>query len=163
MGVWSGTLSTLPSGTQITGAKLGTWHDALAALTDVWTDFSGSFAWTATTSNPAIVDGTIVAEYAQIGKLVIYRGRITMGASTTYGTGTWLISTPVSMVEGSVTGTAMLLDSSLTANRRSGCAFPSGLTKWLFYAGSGGVVDATSPFTWASGDSLTWTIIYEGA
>lgn len=49
-----------------------------------WSDYTPP--WTGTT-NPAIGNGTIVGRYIQSGKIVRGWFKITMGSTTTYGTG----------------------------------------------------------------------------
>jgi hypothetical protein len=58
-----------------------------------WTTYNPS--WTASVTNPVIGNGTITGRYKQIGKTVFVVVKISMGTSTTYGSGIWRISLPV--------------------------------------------------------------------
>lgn len=169
MSTWTGgTLATLPVAHAPTAAELGEYRNALAAISDPWTDYSGSFAWTAAGTAPAIGNGTILARYIQVGKFVLYTGSITMGTTTTFGTSTWFISLPVTPIASAVgnttcPGSALLYDNSVTAARQSGTATIFSTTQVDFYIGSGGVVTNVAPFTWATSDILGWTLLYEAA
>lgn len=168
MTVWSSTLTALADGQEITGEVLGEYHDSLAAITDPWTDYSGSLAWTGAVTNPVIGNGTIAARYLQVGKFVLYTVSITMGSTTTYGSSTWFVSLPVTPIASAVgnttcPGSALLYDSSATAGRQSGTASIFSTTQVDFYIGSGGVVTSLAPFTWTTGDILGLTLQYEAA
>lgn len=45
-------------------------------------------AWTAATTNPVLGDGTSAGRYVKLGRIVHFSAKITMGSTTTYGTGT---------------------------------------------------------------------------
>lgn len=64
----------------------------LTASLDAWTSYVP--AWTGATTNPVIGNGTIVGAYRQVGKTVNFRIVITMGASTTYGSGIYSVTLP---------------------------------------------------------------------
>lgn len=78
-----------------------TWGDAVAAginyLQNIiegpltaWTP-----VWTAATTNPAIGNGSIVGGYKQFGDLVYVQVTITMGSTTTYGSGGYRVNAPI--------------------------------------------------------------------
>lgn len=133
------------------------------AVTSAWTNYSGSLSWTASTTNPTIGNGTITARYVHVGKLVIYSGDITMGSTTTFGSGTYFVSVPVAALSiMPYTGSCLVYDSSVGTNRQPAVATLSTTSKLAFYATTG-LVTSTVPFTWASGDVLRWLIAYETA
>ena len=51
--------------------------------------------WTATTTNPAIGDGTLTGRYAVVGKVCHFTTLVTFGASTAYGSGNYSLGLPV--------------------------------------------------------------------
>src|SRR4051812_11309895 len=57
-----------------------------------WTAFTP--AWKATTSNPAIGNGTMNGAYKQIGKTVHVQYYLLMGSTTTFGSGQWQFDLP---------------------------------------------------------------------
>lgn len=69
----------------------------LPASIGPWTAYTP--VWTAVTTNPSIVNGTIVGRYkAYDAKTIHIQIDIVGGSSTTWGSGTYLLSLPSSMV-----------------------------------------------------------------
>lgn len=165
MTTYTGTLPagpTMPQGLPL--ATFNAWYGILLAMSDAWSDYVP--AWTASGTAPALGNGTLTGRYAQVGKLVWCTGVLTVGSTTTFGTGTWSISLPVTAFAsgaGLYVGQSFLFDTSVTANRRSGNATVATSTTMNFYSAGGGVVTPTVPYTWASPDKLPWTIFYEAA
>lgn len=160
MSVWTDTLPTLNALHAPTAAELKEILDALAALTDPWTTYTPS--WTASSVNPSIGNGTISGKYLQAGKFVVAAVDITMGSTTTYGTGSWQVSLPVATADALGAGAAILYDGSTAANRKPGACYRSASSQVQFL-GDTGIVDATNPFTWATGDVLRFTFTFEAA
>jgi hypothetical protein len=80
--------------TVINNARL---QDVYAAIESSWALDTYTPSWTATVSNPVLNNGTSTGKYINLGgKLVIFSAQITMGSSTTYGSGTYMISLPLS-------------------------------------------------------------------
>lgn len=146
--------------------------DLNAEIKALWTGLQAAWdsytpAWTAATANPAIGDGTITGHYLQIGKTVLFEVVITMGSTTTYGSGQYRVSLPVSPTARTRRFTVDYLDTS-----NGGALLGSGRVSsslCLLYAPSttAGAYDraATSavPFAFASGDVITISGIYEAA
>lgn len=112
--------------------------------------------WTASTTNPAIGNGTIVGRWIQRGNLVTFSATINMGSTTTYGSGLWSIGLPVATAN--ITGfrqtfSAVLED--LSAGRHTATAYAepnsTSVTRIIAGAATSGVSN-TSPFTWANTD-----------
>jgi hypothetical protein len=163
MSDFTGTVAAILAAEEILDTDLDTWHDAILASADAWTDYSSSLAWTATTTNPVLNNGSIAARYKQVGKTVEYAFAITMGSSTTYGSGPWLISMPVAPLNTNlVTGEAFLLHTT-AASRVPAVATMSGTNQLIFYGPTGGQVAAAVPFTWTSGMALRGHVRYEVA
>ncbi len=144
---------SIPSGHKL----VGTDFDAYENLTAVWTSYTPT--WTSTGTQPVLGNGTLAASYIQAGKLVIYRGRLDMGSTTTFGTGVYNFSLPVAFASPGAIGPAYLSDA-------TGIAYPATCAFFgasLFLAATGGNVTNTNPFTWAVTDSLFWTVTYEAA
>lgn len=144
---WDGT-------TWQTSAQLGAW----TAYTPVWT---------ASTTNPALGNGTLTGAYVQIGKTVHYRIRLRAGTTTTYGTGVYRFSLPVTAVAtfagaGEIIGQASLLDNS-ASSRYARNAYTYDDTKVSLVDEAGNGVSNTVPFTWASLDNVSIVGTYEAA
>ncbi len=136
-------------------------------FTGLWTAYTPT--WTSSGTAPVLVNGTIQGRYCQMGKLVIAEGRMNAGTSTTYGTGTYSWSLPVTSANpfsgNSAIGTVWIRDSS--AGDFQGVAIDAGTTFIVRPGASafGGntAVGQTAPMTWASGDWITWFLCYEAA
>ena len=62
-------------------------RDQFKALGDAWT--TGTGTWASTGTAPAIGNGSIGLRYRQIGKNLDVEIRVTMGSTTTFGTGNY--------------------------------------------------------------------------
>ena len=127
---------------------------------------SYTVSWTAATTNPSIGNGTLAGRYVQIGKTVIGTIKLAMGSTTTYGSGIWRFSLPkTSAAQGGryggqwraedvgtkiYTGTLFILDNISTVSMFARDEASSFLSN-------------TTPHTWASGDYLFISFIYEAA
>jgi len=125
-------------------------------------------AWTATGTDPAVNNGSILASYRRIGTFGAYRGRIVMGSGTTYGTGSWQVDLPDGWVASSVLGAQALqagwavYNDTGTNTREGSCYVDAAGTVLNFTSGSPwSFVGATVPFTWTTGDYLAWGITLE--
>lgn len=136
-------------------------RDNFLAIGQAWTSYTPT--WTGST-NPAIGNGTIAGAYLSAGKLTIARFKITMGSTTTYGTGGWIISLPVtanSAVVESVVGGSACYD--VGVNRYARNIYCVTTTTVQFISEAGTFVTPTSPFTWGTGDIFSGQFVYEAA
>lgn len=69
-----------------------------------WTTYS--VAWTAGTTNPTIGNGSLYGSYIQIGKTVNFRVAVVFGTTTTFGSGAYSISLPVTAKNDILSGLA---------------------------------------------------------
>ena len=133
-----------------------------------WIDYTPT--WTATTTNPVIGNGTITGRYSLVNKTVTAQIYISMGSTTTYGSGNFLLTLPVTAATtlGSFAalGSAWYYDASAN-NATTGIANVNNGSTTIFglrYTGTNaGNVTAIAPYTWASGDFITATIQYKAA
>lgn len=128
-------------------------------------------AWTPSYTNITVGDGTVVARYQQIGKTVIAYYSLTFG-STTSITSSIAISLPIEAARSGdpiQQGWCSLFDSDPGSVYHGTVRNVSSTTfrpRYLSVSGSFIItasVVSTSPFTWASGDSMNMTLIYEAA
>lgn len=159
MGDWTGTIPFLYSGHIPTADEWQSITNSLFALSSAWTEFP-ALAWTASSVNPVIGNGTLTAHYTQIDSLVLCKGAVVMGNTTTFGTGYWILTLPVAATLGNRNlGVAALHDNSASTNDRAGAL--ELLSSTTFRVVANGRTDATTPFTWATSDILQWFIVYE--
>lgn len=130
------------------------------AIGDAWTSYTP--VWTSSGTAPALGNGTLTGVYRQAGKLTIFRLTLTMGSTTTYGTGEYRLTYPVAALGANNPGL-------------NGFVFRSGPLYWgVLGVGFGtssfrmigfgnALVTATSPTTFANGDQLHIGGTYEAA
>lgn len=118
-------------------------------------------AYTPTNTNVTVGNGTETARFTRLGGLIHVRYQLVWGSTTSF-TGTVQIGNPVSA---EMTNTAAVVGGRIT-DSSAGTAGTTPISGFLASAGSlrpvpttGGVITATNPFTWASGDALVvaWT------
>lgn len=144
-------MATALSGSRLTPALLND-------LAPNWTTYTPVL--TATTTNPVLNNGTATGRYLQWGKTCIYTGIITMGSTTTYGSGAYLLSAPIALLTTDAVGMIWLNDVSASASARMGVLAGASGTNFAPLTTSGNVTP-TNPWTWAVGDAMRWWIMYE--
>jgi hypothetical protein len=135
-------------------------------------DLSNSFGawlsytptWTAATTNPSLGNGALVGRYIQIGKTVNVFVQLTIGSTTTLGTGGWIFSVPfAAKVPVSMAFLVTML--------RSGIGWSYGQTNGGYFGYSdrtapicnGVSVTSAAPFSWSTNDVLAFGGTYEAA
>jgi hypothetical protein len=82
-------------------------RDQLNSVFDAWTTYTPT--WTAST-NPAIGNGTLTGKYIKVGRTCTVVIKLTMGSTTTYGSGGYAFSVPFTSASGvDYVGTARLV------------------------------------------------------
>lgn len=143
-------VETGPFGTG--GAGLGAW------TTDTPT-------WATTGTAPALGNGTLTARYKLLdSKTCLYYLTFIAGSTTTYGTGTWSFTLPVTARTGNeqiLTG--HILDSGTDSKLAVGRIASGGTTVYQVVPEGGNAVNNGVPQTWATGDRLELSGIIEVA
>lgn len=158
--------SAITDGT-ITPAEL------LAGTGSSWAWQSYASAWTASSVNPVIGNGTIDAKYIQIGKTVFFRVVITPGNTTTFGTGSYRVLLPVASA---YTPIQLFMTVGWWGGFRGGVGNNGGACELVTTLHVGGLIHSittagqfsaelsnTLPGTWANGDTLWFQGTYEAA
>jgi hypothetical protein len=155
--------------------------DSTASTGLKWaTPASPSYTWTAYTpsnSNITIGNGTEVAEYLAVGDLIFVRYLLTFGTTTSI-TGNVNLGLPFNAsatisdadIGYGYDGRAMLFDLSATKPILGSPYIVTASTyritpdiETASYVNGGGVVQATTPFTWATGDNIQAQFWYRKA
>lgn len=163
MGVYTG---TLPSGTLAAGAGLpAAWTQqvglSITALGSAWPTY------TPTLTGFTLGNGTTTGRYLQVGKKVEMVAVFTFGSTSAAASAIPTLSLPVNAVAANFGDfTALFVDASpgdiyfavgyQSAVGTIGCLI-SGTS------GKGGIPSTTTPFTWATGDSIFVRGTYEAA
>jgi hypothetical protein len=138
---------------------------------DAWTTYTP--VWTAGTTNPVLGNGTIVGRYKQRGKTIDVRILLTLGSTTTVGSGVYFLSLPVNASDGNVGGMishGWVVDASTgayyhifsdTADGVSKITMRSIVTNSTF--GTLDNVTATTPITFTNLDVINIAFSYEVA
>lgn len=118
--------------------------------------------WTAVTVNPDIGNGTLRYDIDIVNGMVTLNIHLTMGSTTTYGTGGWIFDgwNPNFNCKATSLGSWYALD--------SGTGYYTGVAKisansdniFCFYSGGGDTVKSSIPHTWAVNDTLDITITF---
>lgn len=164
------TPATFSASEVVSATKMNTEvRDAFTGIQSAWTPFTPT--WTASSVNPAIGNGSFSGSaHMRVGKTIHFRIVITMGSTTTYGTGNWFLALPITPVStlGRIQFNASYLDTG-TADRAGVATWDSATSKLLLQgppttAGAALTgVGSTFPHTWANTDQLVVSGTYEAA
>jgi hypothetical protein len=136
-----------------------------ASDANAWSTYSP--AWTAVSSNPSIGDGTLIGRYKQIGKTTFVYIRMQAGSSTTFGSGNWRFSLPVDAQASysAILPTTFLDNSTAWYQGLSYTEYDGDASYvvpvWDKGATGSSAVNATTPYTWTTTDSLAISGSYE--
>src|SRR5215471_2626881 len=126
--------------------------------------------WGSDDTAPVLGNGTLTGSYIQVGKLVLATTKLTIGSTSTLGTGTYYMSLPVQSAiwvfgTGKITDVSLGVASPVTPETQTATLMRA-LTHLSGAVGSTathGVVTASGPIPWASGDLIELTIAYFAA
>ena len=128
---------------------------------------SYTVSWTADTTNPSIGNGTLVGRYVQIGKTVICSIALAMGSTTTYGSGDWSFSLPVTAKSSGLSylGKWVIVDAGTTYYEGNLILYGADANVDFFIRNQNAVdkFNNTTPINWAAKDQLMISIVYEVA
>lgn len=120
-------------------------RDNFKAIGDPWTPYNPQ--WKSATTQPNIGNGSIVGSFISAGKLTFWRWKITSGTTTTYGTGNYTITTPVTALSAFQYAHGVL----------TGFKTPTFFSRSLISVGSGDDMAAIDPqgVRWSPTDPFT--------
>lgn len=161
MTTFTGSIAAILAGQAVKSVPIDTWHDALQALTDPWTAYTP--AWSSSGTQPVLGNGTLTGKYVQTGKFVTCSGKLTYGSTTTFGTGIYAITLPVTAAADlTACGSGLFFRSTSVAFCTT--VFLRGTTTLEMFPPSGGQWTPSNPINpQASGDLIDWQITYEAA
>lgn len=125
-----------------------------------WTTYTST--WGSTGTQPVLNNGTLVAKYISNTKLVILQLALTIGSTSTMGSGAWSFSLP--FTSNSHTSLSAIAKDTSATKYWAGSGWTNtgsnSLVLVILDANTAGI-DVANPFTWATGDFLYITGIYE--
>ena len=124
-----------------------------------------------------IGNGTVAAYHRAFGKMTTYRGKLTVGSTTTIdsvGTLGFIMPSSTATVGAQMVGSVRWFDTSTSTAYNGLCVVPTSSSNLSLYyddvtiytasvLGSWNSSSLTLPFTIASGDTVEWNIVYEAA
>lgn len=154
-------------GEVVTGALMNQEiRDQFASMFAVWSSYTP--AWTAASTNPVLNNGALVGRYIKIGRTVTAAIILTMGSTTTYGSGAQELSLPFTAAAAIVSylGTARFTGAStwlgqtyvILGSSTMQVTFPASAS-----ATTGASMSASAPETQSNGDILRASITYQSA
>lgn len=151
------------------GSELLTSADLNAEVKALWDGLQGAWTsytpvWGSSGTAPAKGNGTLTGSYRRVGKTIDYQIALTIGSSTTNGTGLYSFTIPVQAGWSVLTpvGVAVIRNDGSSANATRGVLLLTDSTIGLL-SDDGDRVSATSPFTPDTGDKYLITGRYEAA
>ena len=153
----------------ITGASLGTAVSASQITSEAWSPYTP--LWKSDGTQPSLGNGTLSGRYIKIGRTVHGQIRMTIGSTTTLGTGNWRWSLPVpeaGVFAWQVIGVLKAYNggSSLNAIARmwsNGAADVGAAYSATAPAGAETNVGAAAPWSWVNGNEISINFTYEAA
>ncbi|MFF3128501.1 hypothetical protein ACFVRD_40960 [Streptomyces sp. NPDC057908] len=157
---------TWNAGEMVIAAMLNTEiRDQLNSMFGAWSSYTP--VWTAATTNPSLGNGSITGRYMKIGRTCHVRIDLTMGSTTTYGSGGWSLGLPVAAsATGVQIGAAHAFQSQRIAghiNIAAGATVGQVFFPTTALPASMSSASATVPVTWAAAGKLTIALTYETA
>jgi hypothetical protein len=143
--------------------------DSTASTGLAWKTATTQFPWqtfTPTNASITVGNGTVVAQYQQIGKLINFHYRLTLGTTSSIGADPYITLPAAIAYSGYVYVEGLCFDQS-TNNFVRSIAILVGGSAYLYPIATSGTyasaapASSTIPFTWTSGDTLTIYGSYE--
>jgi hypothetical protein len=124
-----------------------------------WTAYT--VAWTASTTDPTIGNGTLQGWYRQVGKTVNFRIRVTFGTTTNVGSGTYFWTLPVNAMSTHIAVAQAFLRNAAGSSRNYRFARTSASGVIALEDAAGAAVTHAVPMAWATGDTIDINGSYE--
>jgi hypothetical protein len=134
--------------------------------------YSGAWtSWTPTWTNLTVGNGTVVARYCQVGKIVQAFIGFNMGSTSSMGSGPFFTLPVTAVAPGSNTPLGiMYLEDSGVAGFIGNIAYRTTTTSQLYaisangtFLGGNSFLTSSTPFTWGTGDFFNGYFSYEAA
>lgn len=156
--------SSVQADTLLVGGYLGT--DVAVTLTGTlsvsgsgWANYTPTF----TSTGGTLGNGTLTGRYWQLGKLVTVVVKLTCGSTTNLGTTTPLFTLPVTAANTNANGAALLTNAGVALYNAETRHASTTEVAISYTTSPSASLSQTQPFTWGTGDTVTFTHTYEAA
>ncbi len=123
---------------------------------------SYAMTWNATGGTPSLGDGTLAGSYMVVDRTCFFRVQLLWGAGTSAsGTTAWTFNLPRVLVGSQPNVFAAYITDSSAGTITPTVAIPSSTVAFQFRTPTGGVVGNTAPMTWADGDRLVCSGMFQ--
>jgi hypothetical protein len=119
-------------------------------------------SWTPSYSNLTIGNGTVSATYGYYGRRYFVSWILTLGSTSSVGSVPVLSGLPVAAANGEMLRAAAWLRDASTGAVSFGVTIPVSSTSAQIYAAGPVAISSTSPWTWATSDTMSIFFTYEG-
>lgn len=126
-----------------------------------WTPFTTT--WGSSGTTPGLGNGSLLASHAFLGSTVHFYISLTMGSTTTYGTGYWTFTLPYAAVSGPVQLVPAQMQETGVGQHVGIARIASGASAVPIYTTGGLAIGATVPFTFGDTDNLSLAGTYRRA
>lgn len=120
--------------------------------------------FTTSATAPSLGNGSLTGQYSRHGSSVTVTVLLTVGSTTSFGTGDLRFGIPVIPAQGAVAashGIGVVTDSSPLGRTLCAVQVATGVNyAILLQSGVSGIVSGTSPYTLATGDTIRFTVTY---
>lgn len=158
MGSYTGTVPTFLAGELPDADKFTEVSNFMTAETSVWTSYTP--VWSSAATQPVKNNGTLTGRYRRMGKTIDALIVLVCGSTTTYGTGEWRFTLPVTAVDLLDVGICFIFDNGLQT-RPGVCHLIT--TTTVAPDSAGGTCTNTVPQTWTTADQCVIRITYSAA
>lgn len=130
-------------------------------LSGLWQDYD--VEWTAASTQPAIGNGSLLGRYSRSRNTIFLTVKLLVGSTTTKGTGAWTFSAPPGNIPSIVGANGMgeAIDTSTSNIYMTGASVDE--TGLISPFNDSGFFSTSVPFTWATGDTLRVSALYDVA
>lgn len=135
--------------------------DPIDAVVGDWTPYTP--VWAASGTAAFLGNATLLGRYLKINKIVFVDVALTMGSTTTYGTGTYTLTLPLPALDANGQTGAVFLYHLASTTSYGGSLFVAASTIFGVWSDGAGQIGPAIPFTWAAGDQLRASFFYVAA
>ena len=124
--------------------------------------FNYDLAWTATTTNPVIGNGTLIGRFTIIRNMCYVNGHVLMGSTTTFGTDRYHFSLPITPASTwyGILGNMWAIRSGV-AHSNLYLGFDASADLMFINQVDNVYLSPTTPNTWANADKFAFNVIYQ--